>query len=215
MRFKDLTGQRFGRLIVVSIVSRATRKSPETIWLCRCDCGIEKSVRRGNLRNGSTQSCGCYRNIQGGHSNKHPLWKRWSQMIDRCKNPESKDFHNYGGRGIAVCNRWHSFPFFLEDMEADYFDGATLERENNNGNYEPNNVRWATPREQTWNQRKTVFIDTPWGRLSRGEAAARANVPIGRFISRHRNGWDVERLFDPANREKMHRWSRRSRLGSG
>lgn len=211
--FVDLSGHRFGRLLVVSVISKASKTSGkriDTVWLCRCDCGKEHHVQRGNLKNGSVQSCGCFRNTQGGHSNKHPQWARWHHMIARCTKPSSKDYENYGGRGIIVCSRWRSFPLFLEDMGGTFFEGATLERNNNDGDYEPGNVRWATPQEQLWNQRKTVFIDTPWGKMSRGEAAKRAGVPIGRFISRVNNGWPMDRLFDPKNQEKLSRWSRRS-----
>lgn len=214
--FVDLSGARFGRLLVVEVSSRAVRaahssdgKSHGTVWKCRCDCGNEVTVTRGNLKNGSTSSCGCLRNTQGGLSRKHRLWKRWDLMISRCTNPSDKDFKNYGGRGIKVCRRWMSFPNFIADMDSGYFEGATLERTNNNGPYAPRNVKWATTQEQSWNQRKTAFIDTPWGRMSRGEAASRAGVPIGIFISRVKQGWSMDRLFDPANREKMQGWTRR------
>lgn len=154
--FVDLTGKRFGRLTAVSVVSMAAARKPDhkyqdTVWLCRCNCGIVKHVTRGNLKNGSTISCRCFRDVQGAHSHKHPLWKRWSIMHDRCNNPKSKDWRRYGGRGIKVCERWNSFPYFLADMEATFFVGATLDRyPNNDGDYEPDNVRWATPKEQTW-----------------------------------------------------------------
>lgn len=215
MQFKDLVGERFGRLLVISLISKASLKAGkycDTIWLCRCDCGTEKQVRRGNLKSGSTQSCGCYRNTQGGHSRKHPLWPRWNSMLERCNYSANKDFENYGGRGISVCDRWHSFPLFLDDMEAGFFEGATLERENNHGNYEPGNVCWATPKEQRQNTRQTAFIKTPWGIMSRGDAATKAGVPIGIFIKRVKMGWSMERLFDPSNREKLSGWSRRSRI---
>lgn len=204
--FIDLSGRRFGRLTVIEVFSRPVRaehspsgKPHDMVWKCHCDCGNETTVSRGNLKNGSTTSCGCKRNIQGGHSKKHPLWKRFEQMIDRCTKPDNKDFKHYGGRGISVCERWRSFPFFLEDMEASYFPGASLERKNNNGDYEPGNVRWATAKEQAQNRRSTVFINTPWGMMSRGEAAIRAGVPINRFIRRVKLGWSADRLFNTAS----------------
>lgn len=203
----DLSGCYFGRLLVAA---KAGRRGSDTCWICVCLCGREVVVARGNLRNGSTRSCGCIRNVQHGLSRKHPLWRRWSRMLSRCNSSTDKDYHNYGARGIAVCERWLTFPNFVEDMEASYFAGATLEREDNDGPYDPENVKWATRHQQCWNQRHTRYIDTPWGRLSRGEAAKRAGIEISRFNRRVIMGWSTERLFDPANRGKMNRWSRRS-----
>lgn len=91
-------------------------------------------------------------------------------------------------------------------MEQSFFEGATLERMNNDGDYHLENVKWATPREQRNNTRRTEFIDTPWGRMSRGDAALRAGIPVGRFIARVKNGWSMDRLFDPAFQRKANRW---------
>lgn len=199
---RDLTGQRFGRLIVRE---REPSVKKDVQWRCLCDCGQETIAARGNLLNGSVSSCSCLRNTQGGHTGKHRLWKRWSSMIDRCTNPNSKDFRNYGGRGIKVCERWLSFPCFLEDMERSFTAGSTLEREENDGNYEPSNVTWASVKEQRNNTRRTTFLDTPFGRMSRSQAAERAGIPLALFISRHRQGWTISELFDPRYRVKLHK----------
>jgi hypothetical protein len=145
--FKDLTGERFGKLTVIRL---SEIKKAHLRWVCKCDCGKLTEVSAANIGK-CTKSCGCLRNTQGGLTRKHPLWARWSEMHSRCNNFSDK---NYGGRGIRVCKRWHSFKKFLEDVEATYFEGATMDRyPNNDGNYEPSNFRWATPLQQIHNRR--------------------------------------------------------------
>lgn len=195
--FLNLSGVRFGRLIVVRLKSKASvRPYVDTMWICQCDCGVEKIVSRGNLKNGSTASCGCLRNTQGALTRKHKLWKRWEGMISRCVDPTNKDFKNYGARGISVCERWLYFPSFLEDVGASFFAGATLDRIKVNGNYEPGNWRWATAKQQQRNKRRAlILINTPWGRMSRADAAERAGIPVAVFTARVRRGWGADRLF--------------------
>lgn len=211
--FNDLTGQRFGKLVCIGVetrAKRATETSPavETSWRCRCDCGNEKVVRLCNLGY-NTNSCGCIRNTQGAHTRKHPLWKTWSGMHQRCNDANCRSYPDYGGRGIAVCERWQSFPNFLEDMEATYFKGASIDRKDVNGNYEPSNCRWATSKEQGRNRRYNVFINTPWGRVTVAEAAERMNIPQRVLRGRIRKGWSEERIFDPQNFRVMTWWDRR------
>lgn len=152
----DITGHRFGRLVAISYVN------PKR-WLCRCDCGTETIIPGDNLRRAITKSCGCLRtevtrsrsykhghNIRGHRSSSY---RSWANMIERCTNPHDTDWKNYGGRGIAVCDRWrHSFEAFLEDM-GEKPPGHSIDRINNDGNYEPGNCRWATASEQQHNKR--------------------------------------------------------------
>jgi hypothetical protein len=112
--FQDLRGKRFGRLTIISRVK--TQEKGDVIWHCKCDCGEETDVSRGNLKNKSTNSCGCLRNTQGSLTRKHPLWRRWAGFISRCTDSNDRQFFNYGARGITVCDRWKSFPLFLKDM---------------------------------------------------------------------------------------------------
>jgi hypothetical protein len=161
---KDLTGQHFGRLIVLGISHRQRRSLRIVIihWRCRCTCGAETSVSTSDLRSGNTQSCGCLKletagkqSITHGHTSGgwSITFRAWSEMKTRCYNTKTKSFKHYGGRGIKVCNRWrNSFENFLADMGKKPV-GLTLDRINNEGNYTPSNCRWATYSEQNKNRR--------------------------------------------------------------
>jgi hypothetical protein len=156
-KFQDISGQRFGYLVVKEYAGG-------TRWKCICDCGRETSPLGGGLRHGRTTSCGCRRveagrqvgalHLRHGHCSggvSSPIYERWRGMFKRCYNSNHKYFHRYGGRGIRVCERWFIFEYFLADMGEAPF-GLTLDRIDNNGNYELGNCRWATKSEQRLNQ---------------------------------------------------------------
>lgn len=152
-KFRDLTGLRFGRL---TVVKRGPNRGQAIRWWCRCDCGAGTLVLASGLtrtRDGR-KSCGCSR-LKHGHARngrEHPLYGVWQTMIKRCENGRAINYPHYGGRGIRVCERWrHDFAAFLKDVGERPTPQHSLDRINNDGHYEPGNVRWATRREQALN----------------------------------------------------------------
>lgn len=200
---KMAEGQRYGRLMVISQAASAISSSGKTRrrWLCRCDCGNEAIVRQGDLRSGNTQSCGClYRLtrpfwfLTHGES-KTQIYKAWSTMKERCYNPHNEKYPDYGGRGITVCDRWRkSFLAFIADM-GPRPPGKSIDRIDNNGNYEPGNCRWATRAVQAANRRNNVIVEWRGEKMILRDAINLAGLPRKAVEHRLRRGWPLDQAL--------------------
>jgi len=212
MRFQDLSGQSFGRLVVVELVKRGN----VTVWRCRCACGKMLDVRAGNLKNGNSQSCGCLRDeIARVRATKHgagangqlqPEYKCWRDVIARCEQRNRKTFKHYGERGIKICAGWRdSYPSFARDMGPKPSPLHSIDRKDGSGGYDcghcedcrsrgvtKRNCRWATKTEQSNNTTRNVRLTF----RGRTQTVAQWCDELGRQRSatsaRLKRGWSVE-----------------------
>lgn len=164
-KFKDLTGQRFGRLVVLGY---AGSKGRHSAFLCKCDCGNGKIINGDSLRRGVSKSCGCLHREQVSKLMlTHGLTKHYRRicsalrnMISRCDNPKNKFYKDYGGRGITVCNEWRESvkSFVSWSLANGYEENLTIDRIDNDEDYSPENCRWITPKEQNRNMRSNIVL---------------------------------------------------------
>lgn len=194
--FVDMEGRRVGRLTVIGYAGYAPGGGK---WWCQCDCGAVTKPTGTKLRSGHTVSCGCHRReaiVAGATTHglsDHPLFRTWGLMRFRCSDTRDPD---YGGRGIAVCDRWLNgeggltgFECFLEDMGPRPSDKHSIDRINNDGNYEPSNCRWAVKVTQNRNRRITKKVRYAGAVISLGEACERAGLPYKTVWYRLSHGW--------------------------
>jgi len=194
----DMTGQRYGRLSVIEMAGH--NKHRQRLWRCVCDCGETTEVIGHLLRYGQTQSCGCLQkeaiasvNKKHGKS-KSQIWFMHRSMMDRCYLQTSTAYKNYGGRGITVCKRWHDFENFYADM-GDKPKGMTLERIDNDGPYSPDNVRWASYKDQANNRRNNVVLEFQGRKQTMQQWSDEMGLKIQTVWARLNRGWSVDRAL--------------------
>lgn len=182
----------------LTVIAEVPRRKGRRRWLCECRCGVRKEIDQSNLR--SYLSCGCWQTIHPNHVThgygRIPEYAVWNTMRQRCENPKVSYFANYGGRGIKVCERWHSFVHFYEDMGPRPSSSHTIERRDNDGDYEPDNCHWATRLEQGRNKRNSHLLTFNGETMSVSAWAERMKMPAPRLYARIRVlGWSVERAL--------------------
>lgn len=199
------SGTRVGRWTVQKLSNRQHR---QRYLLCRCECGTVRDVQERSLLNGQSKSCGCKRrdefierNTVHGLCKEHPVeYRAWNAMVYRCENPACSEYPRYGGRGISVCGRWRKgcddqggFECFLADMGFRPSPRHSLDRIDNDGNYEPGNCRWATPSQQAQNKRNTRRYAFRGSRLTAPQIAKLVGIKPTTFHMRvAKYGWSVE-----------------------
>ena len=196
---KDLSNERFGKLLVIEPVGKTPNR--HIIWRCICDCGNELRTASTHLLSGHTTSCGCYlNNIRGKATithgkSKSSTYKVWCEIIERTSNPNSKKYERYGGKGITICQRWRdSFEAFLEDM-GERPKGTSIDRINNLGNYEPGNCRWADHKTQCRNRSSNINLTFRGESKTLVEWCEELDLKYSTILCRIKRGWSTEAAF--------------------
>lgn len=207
---KDLTGKRFGRLVVVEVDEEKSNR--KTYWICKCDCGNTKSIRADTLK--FVRSCGCIKKEQdiknlgitrNHNMTYHPLFSIWNGMMSRCNNQKNPAYKDYGGRGIKVCEEWHKVENFCKwGEENGYKKGLSIERIDVNKGYSPDNCKWIPISEQPLNTRKTTIVEINGKKIPLAKTARSLGVSPMLAWHRWKNGIrDYDELFFKGNlREK-------------
>lgn len=196
-------GQRYGRLVAVEKVGKKGRAA---LWSFRCDCGNDHIALANNVRRGICQSCGCAQRKQiSERAATHrmtgsPEHRVWHLMIQRCTNPKATQAIHYHGRGIKVCDRWRSFENFYADM-GPRPEGMTLDRIDNDGDYDLGNCRWATNEVQSRNKRSNRWVTFQGKRMCITDALKLVNLDVSSFYARLKKGWSVDRALSQPRRE--------------
>ena len=200
MKKLDLTNQKFNRLTVLELSDKRGKK---VMWKCRCDCGNITFVETCNLRGNRTKSCGCYKmdgllSRSTKHNQRHTkLYEVWKGIKQRCLNSNHKAFKNYGGRGISICDEWKDnfSSFYNWAMQNGYSDELSIDRINNDGNYEPNNCRWVDRKTQANNTRTNHFITYNNETHTIAEWSRILNIKYSVILYRLHHNWSIEKTF--------------------
>lgn len=211
-RAKNMAGLQIGRLAVLDVwVRRIESGSPRIFWKCACECGNMLFVRQNFLSRSHTRSCGCLvsesiRAVATTHgltgTSTHAAWVG---MRSRCRHGDHKNYADYGGRGIAICDRWDQFENFLKDM-GECPPGMSLDRENNDGPYSPENCRWATSKQQSRNTRRNVYVTAYGETRSLSEWAEIKGIPYEILRLRFHRGEVGDDLF---KKGRLNRWRKK------
>lgn len=203
-RFRNLVGQTFGYLTVTKqLPSKIVKFGTHALWECQCICGAVVTRTTGKIHaKDRVISCGCmhprrkHRHSWTEDGKRSPTYNSWANMLQRCTNPDAINYHRYGGRGISVCARWKTFANFLEDM-GERPDGTTLDRRENNGNYEKDNCRWATTDQQNDNKVNNVLFEYRGQTYTMAQLRRMAGLTKGQMTWRlRRGGWDVAKAVE-------------------
>jgi hypothetical protein len=194
---KDLTNKIFNKWTVLKEVER--NKSNKRMWFCKCVCGNTSTIIQENLTlNKSTQCRSCALTSKNKKQDflreDHRLYSVWKNMKSRVNNPNRSHYHRYGGRGIKICERWNDFLLFLEDMEDSFEEGLTLDRIDNDGDYSPENCRWATQKEQNNNQEKSLHLLFEGHYYTESELSEKTGVKRTTIQQRRRRGYSVNEM---------------------
>lgn len=210
-RFADLSGKRFGRLTVLSLAEKPdTSKDAHKWWSCKCDCGNVCVVSGANLGR-STLSCGCIKKESkpvthgfASHRQYSKLYHTWNAIKYRCNNPKSKDFANYGERGISICTEWENdfLAFYKWAMQNGYSPELTIDRIDNNGNYCPENCRWVTTATQNTNKRNAVLLSYNGKTMCCAEWERELGLNRNTVLQRYHRGWNVEECLHGRQKHK-------------
>jgi len=200
---RNLTGQTFGALTAVR-VSHSDGKRLHWVWRCQCGREVVKIGRDVTHKRMKHPNCGCMTKAlqskpKSHGMSKHPVYAVWRSMMDRCRLPSHQAWHNYGARGVRVCEQWHTFDVFWADVGPGYAPGLTLDRIDNDGNYEPANVRWVDCFTQANNRRGNRRIATPQGEMTVAEASRAYGIGQTTLLYRLARGWPPEKLLIPAD----------------
>ena len=200
----NLTGKKFARLNVTGnfILTKQGRRK----WECRCDCGKTTWVVTNNLLSGKTKSCGCWNEeVKSKTHTKHGMsqsriYRIWSNMKARCECKTNDAYSLYGRRGISVCKEWHDFETFEKwAMKSGFQKGMSLDRINVNGDYSPDNCKWATPAEQANNRRNTIYLEYNGEKHTISEWAEKLGINRSTLNNRICRGWTVEKALARRN----------------